>query len=83
MKISLDHISKKFQRYWIFKDINYSFTAPGSYALLGPNGSGKSTLLRVISGMQSPSLGKVNFETDGKQVEVLLRISLLQIIPRA
>ena len=69
MKISLDHISKKFQRYWIFKDINYSFTAPGSYALLGPNGSGKSTLLRVISGMQSPSLGKVNFETDGKQVE--------------
>ena len=61
MKISLEHISKRFQRHWIFKDVNYSFTRPGAYALLGPNGCGKSTLLRVISGMQSPSLGKVHF----------------------
>ena len=59
MKITLEHTSKRFQRYWIFKDINYSFTAPGAYALLGPNGCGKSTLLRIISGMQAPSLGKV------------------------
>ena len=66
MKISLDHISKKFQRHWIFKDINYNFTAPGACALLGSNGSGKSTLLRVISGMQNPSKGKVHFEFDGK-----------------
>ena len=61
MKITLEHISKRFQRYWIFKDVNYSFAAPGAYALLGPNGSGKSTLLRIISGMQSPSLGKVHY----------------------
>ncbi|MCW3120619.1 MAG: transporter related protein [Flavipsychrobacter sp.] len=61
MKISLEHISKRFQRYWIFKDVNYSFSTPGAYALLGPNGCGKSTLLRIISGMQTPSLGKVFF----------------------
>ena len=61
MKITLEHISKRFQRYWIFKDINYSFTAPEAYALLGPNGCGKSTLLRIVAGMQSPSLGKVCF----------------------
>ena len=59
MKITLEHISKRFQRYWIFKDINYSFVAPDAYALLGPNGCGKSTLLRIIAGMQSPSLGKI------------------------
>lgn len=69
MKISLDHISKKFQRYWIFKDVSYSFTAPESYALLGPNGSGKSTLLRIIAGMQSPSLGKMSYNVDGEIVE--------------
>jgi len=61
MKIILEHISKRFQRYWIFKDINYSFTAPGAVALLGPNGCGKSTLLRIIAGMQSPSHGKITF----------------------
>ena len=65
MKITLGHISKRFQRHWIFKDINYSFTsAVGAYALLGPNGCGKSTLLRIISGMQSPSLGKIHFYND-------------------
>jgi len=61
MKITLDHISKRFQRHWIFKDVNYSFTAPRAYALLGPNGSGKSTLMRIIAGMQAPSLGKMFF----------------------
>jgi ABC-type multidrug transport system ATPase subunit len=62
MNILLEHISKRFQRHWIFKDINYSFsTQAGSYALLGPNGCGKSTLLRIISGMQTPSLGKIHF----------------------
>jgi ABC-type multidrug transport system ATPase subunit len=65
MKISLEHISKRFQRYWIFKEINYSFSAPGAYALLGPNGSGKSTLLRVIAGMQSATKGKVSYAVNG------------------
>ena len=61
MKIVLEHISKRFQRYWIFKEVSHSFGAPGAIALLGPNGSGKSTLLRIIAGMQSPSLGKIYF----------------------
>jgi ABC-type multidrug transport system ATPase subunit len=66
MKISLEHVSKRFQRYWIFKDINYTFSAPAAYALLGANGSGKSTLLRILAGMQAPSLGKVHFESNNK-----------------
>jgi len=69
MKISLDHISKRFQQHWIFKDVNYNFTAPGTYALLGANGSGKSTLLRIIAGMQSPSLGKVHFSINDKPAD--------------
>ncbi len=69
MKISLENISKRFQRHWIFKEIHYSFDTPGTYALLGENGSGKSTLLRIIAGMQPPSLGKVLYESGGKKVE--------------
>ena len=69
MKICLERVSKRFQRYWIFKDIRYEFTAPGAWALLGANGSGKSTLLRVIAGMQSPSLGKIIHTADGKTLE--------------
>lgn len=69
MKISLEHISKRFQRHWIFKDINFTFRSPEAYALLGPNGSGKSTLLRILAGMQTPSAGKIAYELYGKNIE--------------
>ncbi len=68
MKIILEHISKRFQRYWIFKDVNYTFSQPGAYAILGPNGCGKSTLLRIIAGMQPASMGKTQFENDNKTI---------------
>lgn len=69
MKICLEHISKRFQKYWIFKDISYSFSQGAAYALLGPNGCGKSTLLRIIAGMQAPSLGKVQYSRDSKDLD--------------
>lgn len=68
MKIYLEHISKRFQRHWIFKDVNLSFTSPGAYAILGPNGSGKSTLLRIIAGMQAASVGKLIYEDSGRKL---------------
>ena len=61
MEIILEHISKRFQKHWIFKDINYSFITPNTYALLGPNGCGKSTLLRILAGMQNASQGKIHY----------------------
>ncbi|MCD6063014.1 MAG: transporter ATP-binding protein [Flavipsychrobacter sp.] len=69
MKISLDQISKRFQRHWIFKEISYEFSTPGAYAILGPNGSGKSTLLRIVAGMQAPSKGKLHHVMNGNALE--------------
>jgi len=41
----------------------------GAYALLGPSGCGKTTLLNIISGLLTPSEGRVLF--DGKDVTAL------------
>jgi len=68
MKISLEHVGKRFRRHWIFRDISHSFMTPGSYALLGPNGSGKSTLMRIIAGMQTCRPGKVQYTLDGSDM---------------
>ncbi len=68
MKITIEHISKRFQKYWIFKDVSFAFTPGNACSLLGANGSGKSTLLRIIAGMQTPSRGKVIYEHDNGQL---------------
>lgn len=61
MDIILENVGRRFNREWIFKDINYHFHTGKSYAILGINGSGKSTLLHILSGSLAPSSGKISF----------------------
>ncbi|MEZ4883165.1 MAG: ATP-binding cassette domain-containing protein [Chitinophagales bacterium] len=69
--IQLEKVSKRFGFEWIFRDVQASFEAGKSYAILGANGSGKSTLLQVIAASLTPSKGTVVY-TDkiGKTIEV-------------
>jgi ABC-type multidrug transport system ATPase subunit len=79
MKISLDHIGRRFNREWIFRDINYEFESGSSYAILGANGAGKSTLLQVISGSLSSSEGKISYlqgDTAIDQEKVFIHLSM-------
>ena len=56
--IHLDGVSKRYDMQWIFRDLNSAFHLGNTYAIKGYNGSGKSTLLRILSAMESPTLGK-------------------------
>jgi len=69
MKIVLQNIGRRFNRDWIFRGIDYTFSMGESYAVLGPNGSGKSTLLSVLNGSLSPSAGSINYLLQDKPVE--------------
>jgi ABC-type multidrug transport system ATPase subunit len=70
MQIILQNIGRRFNRDWIFRNIDYAFTGGESYAILGPNGSGKSTLLQVLNGSLMPSMGDISYFKDDKSVEV-------------
>jgi ABC-type multidrug transport system ATPase subunit len=61
MKISLEHIGRRFNREWIFRDVNYEFISGQTYAILGANGAGKSTLLQLISGSLTNSEGTIKY----------------------
>lgn len=61
MQIILEHLGRRFNKEWIFKEISYIFAQGNQYAILGPNGSGKSTLLSVILGSLTPSEGKISY----------------------
>lgn len=70
MQITLNDIGRRFNRDWIFRGVNYTFTAGQTYAILGSNGSGKSTLLSVLNGSLGPSTGTIKYFNGDKEVEV-------------
>ncbi len=50
---------------YALKGLDVTWRDGGAYALLGPSGCGKSTLLNIISGLLTPSEGRILFdETD-------------------
>ena len=51
---------------WALKQMTIDWSDGGAYALLGPSGCGKTTLLNIISGLLTPTEGRVLF--DGKDV---------------
>src|SRR5579863_7432714 len=54
---------------YALKPISMTWRQGGAYALLGPSGCGKTTLLNLISGIITPSHGKILF--DGQDVTAL------------
>ena len=51
------------------EEINLSLKEQTLEAVIGPNGAGKSTLLRVISGLEEPDRGKIEFR--GERIDEL------------
>ena len=64
MRIELHQAGKRYNRDWIFKQLDYVFTT-GSYAITGNNGSGKSTLLQTVAGYIGPSKGSITYQYHG------------------
>lgn len=79
MNIVLKNIGKRYQKEWIFQNIDMSFQQNDKVAILGGNGSGKSTLLQIISGYLTPSEGSVSWTNRREQIgvaEVFRSVSL-------
>ena len=61
MQISLEQACKRFNKEWIFKNLNFQFEVGKHYALVGNNGSGKSTLLQIIAGYSGLTKGSISW----------------------
>ena len=47
MKFVVEHLSKKFEKREILRDIHFTFEEGKIYGLLGRNGAGKTTLFNL------------------------------------
>ncbi len=68
MKILLNNIGKKYNKQWIFKNLNYTIEHGSCTAILGNNGSGKSTLLQCLMGAIQLSKGAVTYSINNETI---------------
>ncbi|KCV82436.1 ABC transporter-like protein [Actibacterium atlanticum] len=67
-KITLDNLAHSYfpnprsEDDFALKELNHVWTDGEAYALLGSSGCGKSTLLNIISGLLTPSQGRILFD---------------------
>jgi ABC-type multidrug transport system ATPase subunit len=68
ISISVNKLGKKFNREWVFRNVELDVPQGSKLAVLGGNGSGKSTLIQVISGFVSASEGSVIFHKNQEPI---------------
>jgi len=70
LTLSTIQLAKRYNREWIFKNLDYTFQSGKTYAITGPNGSGKSTLMQVLWGQLPQSSGTISYSQSGKNIPV-------------
>lgn len=70
LTLSTIQLAKRYNREWIFKNLDYTFQSGKTYAITGPNGSGKSTLMQVLWGQLPQSSGAISYSQSGKDIPV-------------
>ena len=68
MEIQLENVSKRFNKEWIFKNLDLEIRESQNISITGPNGSGKSTLLLIIAGFLLPTEGRVKYNLSRKLI---------------
>ena len=59
-EIKLEHVTKRWGKFYAVDDLNLTIENNDFVTLLGPSGCGKTTTLRMIAGLETPTSGKIS-----------------------
>jgi branched-chain amino acid transport system ATP-binding protein len=62
MLLSVENVSRRFDAIVALDDVSFQVRPGEVFGIIGPNGAGKSTLVNLISGVVSPTSGRISFE---------------------
>ncbi|MBT3359935.1 MAG: ABC transporter ATP-binding protein [Rhodospirillales bacterium] len=60
--LRVENLSKEFGGVHAIADLNFTFNVGTIHSIIGPNGAGKTTLFNLISGIYTPTTGRVFLE---------------------
>lgn len=66
--IKVSDVSKDYGKFRALESMTFSVPKGSIYGLVGRNGAGKTTIMRIISGLQKPTSGKVEYGFDHKKL---------------
>lgn len=66
--VVMQNIVKKFGRVTALEDVDFEVARAEVMALLGDNGAGKSTLIKILTGVHTPTSGKIFFDNQEVQI---------------
>lgn len=66
--IKVNEVTKDYGKFQALKSMSFTVPKGSIYGLVGRNGAGKTTIMRVISGLQKPTSGTVEYGFDHKKL---------------
>jgi len=68
------NVSKQFGYFFALKKVSFSIRESSIFGIAGANGAGKTTLIKILSGILSPTIGKIvidgmNYEDHSKNIK--------------
>ena len=77
--LECDNISKQYGFFFALNKISFHTEENSILGVIGANGAGKTTLIRILSGLTSPTSGKIvikgkDYKTDAKSIKQIIGI---------
>lgn len=66
--IKVTDVSKDYGKFHALESMSFTVPKGSIYGLVGRNGAGKTTIMRIISGLQKPTSGTVDYGFDHKKL---------------
>lgn len=70
-KLVVDNIHAGYGSVQVLHDVSLTVNPGETVVLLGTNGNGKSTLLKSVMGLVTPAQGRISFEIDGQDINLI------------
>ncbi|MDE5967157.1 MAG: ATP-binding cassette domain-containing protein [Lachnospiraceae bacterium] len=67
--LKLSHLTKKYGKQTVVKDVSLTMEPGHIYGLIGPNGAGKTTIMKMIAGLTSPDSGSMELFGEKKRLD--------------
>src|SRR5579863_4035645 len=79
--LELRNVCKRFNGIVAVDDVSFQARAGEITGYLGPNGSGKSTTMKMITGLLQPTSGKVLFDGEAIEADLIAYKQRLGYVP--